>query len=153
MKWRGKEMDFEFGFFLAGVVCFFGMFYFYNKKEDGKYARALTRVEELNKTIKTLEGLINSNIQTVALCNSRVSGVEASIIAVKKECEGNAFDIDALGARSEKLKEAQIELQDKLSKKRPVIQLSQPVSVDVVNGGGIKSLIKNSGKKAKELEK
>lgn len=61
------------------------------------------------------------------------------------------FDIDALNARSEKLKESQIELQDKLSRKRPVITLSQPIPVEVTKGSGVKALIKDTSKKAKEL--
>lgn len=138
-------MDFEFGFFLAGVVCFFGMFYFYNKRENGDYKKTLKLVETVEAKVLALDKLINSNIQTVALCNQRVTGVEASIASVKEECKVLDFDIDALNARSEKLKESQIELQDKLSRKRPVITLSQPIPVEVTEkkkGLGRRALIK-----------
>lgn len=151
MNLRGKEMDFGFIFFLLGVVCFLGMFYFYNKKEDGKYSKTLESVKAAEAKVRVLENLINSNIQTVALCNQRVTDVEKLIESVKETCKTLDFDIDALNARSEKLKESQIELQDKLSRKRPVITLSQPLSVEVTKGSGVKELIKESGKKAKEL--
>lgn len=151
MNLRGKEMDFGFIFFLLGVVCFLGMFYFYNKKEDGKYNQTLEIVKVAEAKVKSLEKLINGNIETVSLCNRRVTEVEKLIDSVKDTCKTLDFDIDALNARSEKLKETQIELQDKLSRKRPVITLSQPIPVEVKNGGGINSLIKQSSKKAKEL--
>lgn len=132
------------------------MFYMYDKKDNTQYQQTLAAIDLCNKNYSKLEELINKNIQSVGLNNQEVAKLETKVNEMKADCSLNGYDIDALRVRCEKLKESQIELQDKLSNKRPVIIMKQPpmpTPVDFLSGEGMDALLKPKGKKSKEAVK
>ena len=141
--------------FILGAILLIGSVYIYSRSDYSAYTATLASINTCKADIKRIEGLINSNIQSVALNNTLVMSLETKVKEVKEDCKMNAYDTDALNARCEKLKESQIDLQDKLSKKRPILKLIQPVSVDIVEKqeSKVKSIIRESSKKSKDLQK
>lgn len=97
-----------------------------------------------------IDGLVNANIKSVGDNNQKVQSCVVMIESLNKVCQDLSASIAKSANSYLELQQKQIELQEKLSNKRPIIKM---VSSDQdKKGKGISSIIKSTAKKSKELE-
>lgn len=131
--------------FLLGVCFFVAGFQYFNKLDSIRYKMACERIDACVKQYAELSATINSNIFTVGSFNQRIEDVKSCNARIVKEFETLGEHVEAVSLRCNEVREKQIALQEKLSNKRPVIKISEPIQFKIVEKKklqGIKALIK-----------
>lgn len=102
---------------IAGVIAIYGVFK-YQKSETTDYNAFVTRAGILETQLNNLEAEMRRQVDA-----NNTKGLDLQSLELKlKQLEGAQS-----AARSE-----QIEIKERLAKKRPVIQLRNPIPVEVV---------------------
>lgn len=147
---KGNEMMSLLFIFIACVVTMFAAIYIYNKTESTAFHETQKKIQEQAVKLKELEGLLSSNIGTVAVANTRVRSLEEKMICFTEKVDKAESEVDHLQEHCAKLRESQISIKDMLSNKRPVIKVTTPIPVEVV-GKTDPTLIKKIKKQLKEV--
>jgi hypothetical protein len=122
---------------LFGSVAIYIIYKYYQNEvmEYNQVANTTTmvqvRVKALEKRLEDLDGLSKKVFD-------RVAELETDVTEVQDHCA--------------KIRDAQISLRDKLSRKRPIIELRQPVPVEITHKPPTKTL-KKAAKQIQELSK
>lgn len=136
--------------FLFGAGALMASVFVYSKHDDTAFTQTLMTIKTLQGRVNELEKLLQSNIQTVGSCNIKCDSVIKMVETVSKNCEDLHNETGDLQAMCLKLKEKDMELQEKISSKRPIIKFPEAVPVQLVPGRalgkGVKSLIKENKK-------
>ena len=151
MKLRGSSMTVYVVFAVVCVATLLGSLWVYNKREDTVYDNTWSEIHKANSNYAESKMKFDESVRTMQAAQARIESLEKMVEHMNKNCNAVHAENTATMKKCADLELKQIELQDKLSRKRPVITLSQPIAVEVTKGSGVKALIKESGKKAKEL--
>ena len=137
-------MDVGIVIFILGFLMIVASIYVYSSKDHSAYQEVLETVTKQQAKIADLDKLISSNILSVGNCNVKCDEVEKKIEKLSESCKDNESSIVNLQVFCTKMKETQIDMQDKISNKRPVLKFMQPVPVEIVDkkGRGVKALIR-----------
>lgn len=132
-------------FILGVVVCYFGLTY-----KEGHSTDYLKRLIDNQETrIIVLQKQYKSNNEKQDSMKLEMEEIRKKSMVHSFDCEKLSEEIDGLSEYCEKIKLSQIDLQDKLSNKRPVLKVSTPIPVQIVEekktGKGVESLIKKAG--------
>ena len=149
------------GIFVACILAMFAAIWVYNKSEDTAFHDTKLRITELEMVldtnedkVKKLEELLNSNINTVASSNLKVMELEKQVEALKnivRRIEQKTGDeVSGLQEHCAKLREGQIGLQEKLSRKEQTTTIKGPIEVEVRHSKPMpkKKLLKSTKKSA-----
>jgi len=136
----------EYVFIIALVLAL--LLFFHNttttnssSKHDAEKAKDSAFACELK--YNDMHRLVNSNIQSVGECNIKIRSLISMVESLNKLCHDVSATHSTNAHKYIELYDKQMQLQDKLSNKRPVITI----------GKGIEALIKESSKKSKKLER
>lgn len=125
-----------------GITSLIAAMYIYSQSDETANAKMLKIVEAQDQRLKELDKLVTSNVESVGSNNMRVKALDEKVDKVFGICQGNEKLISGLEEYCSKLKGTQIELQDQLSKKSPVIKVE--IVDEKKKGKGVRSLIKES---------
>lgn len=131
--------------FIIGLVFLIASFYIYNKSDTTAHAITYELINQCKKDYDKIKETMASNIFTVGSFNQRIEDVRSCNVRLVKELETTAEHVEAVSLRCNEVREKQMALQEKLSNKRPVIKLSEPIQFQIVEkkkGLGVKALIK-----------
>jgi chromosome segregation ATPase len=113
----------------------------YTQSESQDVQKATGEVRAVNSTVLDLEKrLHNYGTELVSLKSKHESLAQSfdklllDNIDVKRHCDSLEAEVDNLQVYCSKLKDQQIELREKLSNKRPVVQFSSPLVLQVIKG-------------------
>ncbi len=129
---KGKEMTSVILVFVACAILMFAAIYIYNNQESTAFHETQKKILEQAAEIKALDSLLTSNIGTVATLNTRVKSMEEKLVCYSGKIEKAERDVDHLQEHCAKLRESQIDIRNMLSSKRPVLKVTTPIPVDMV---------------------
>lgn len=129
---KGAEMDSLIFIFIGCSIIMFAAIWVYNNKESTAFHETQKKIVEQNVRIKALEDLVNSNITTVAVANTRVKSLEEKVTCFTNLVDKTQDEIDNLQEHCAKLREGQITIREIMSKKRPVMKMQGPIEVQIV---------------------
>lgn len=115
---KGSGMSGELIFFLAIIVAIFGV-YKYNKSEMNDYAELISKMNHQAGEINTLKAELK-----------KVEDFKIAMEAFDRKVIDLGNDVEQSQDHNAKLREAVIELRDKLSRRRPVTQVQGPIQVE-----------------------
>ena len=148
---KGKEMEISAVIFILGVIALISAVYINSKSDSTAFQDTLKKISFIEGKYKDLEKVLNSNITSVGNMNVRLESMLESNKKTVASCESVDKDIVSLHQYCAKLKDSEIDLREKLSKKRPIIKFDTPITFEVVQrevktGQGVKALIKEKKK-------
>ena len=117
--------------YIASSLVMFVAIYIYNNQEKTAFHKTQEILALQNKKVLELDGLIASNISTVATANARIKEMETKLTCYTQLMNQGAQEIEDLQEHCAKLRESQINIKDMLSNKRPSIKLTVPVPVSI----------------------
>ena len=119
--------------FLIGIVSLIGAVFVYSKSEDTAYHKILERynhlVGEYNGTKSANEALIKAN-ETLT---KEVIGLKDQITTQAKQLDEVVKDCQAAQDHCARLRSSMIQLQDKVSRRRPVMKLEGPIQLEIIS--------------------
>lgn len=140
------------GFILGVAIAYILMRFDYNQdlKKTNQIVQDLQKkILEIDSISKETSKLIASNIATVGAnslkVNNFVEQFEKACKVLEEEQKDTAAEINNIQVYCTKMKQAQIELQDILSKKRPVIKVPENINVTVTTKEETKIQQKKTG--------
>lgn len=138
--------------FVVGTIMIIGSIWIYSKKDESAYQATLKIVNDNKAEISSVKALVNANIETIGKTNLRITELSEMFHKNLELCKDNDDSIKNLQVYCVKLKESQLENQEKISKLRPVIKVElveTPKTIDPK----FKGLIKKVADEAKKLER
>lgn len=150
-KTKGKEMQMIILIYVACALTMFGAIYIYSKKEDTAFSETLNKYQSLQVELKSATDSINAQRTTIMLQADKIKKFEETIDKFCEEIKKQKIEIDNLQEHCAKIREQQIELKDKVSSKRPVLKLNQPIEVRFATNSFDQELVKKVKKQMKAV--
>lgn len=143
---RGISMTTILIIFVACIILFAATLYLNEERNKSDYTLVMSQLNTMRVTNKALDERLTANIQTIGNNNIKTRELAQEVETLSKE-------IDSLQVYCAKMKDSQVDLQDQLSKKRPVhvhkhtgmipIEVYTPsVKATPTKGKGVEALIK-----------
>lgn len=130
---KGDSMSQILLFFVAGAACLFTAVIIYGKSEDTAFHKILGQYNKLVSDYDTVkrsnDELTKSNEELSSKIITFVGQVEAQSLKMEEVVK----DCEAAQTHCAKLRESMIQLQDQVSKRRPVMKINGPIQLEIIS--------------------
>lgn len=119
--------------FIVGVIMIISAIFIYSKSEGTALHDVLEKYGAQQSEIKELRELLNKNIGSVAEANTKVNGFDQAIKAGSDKIDKFKDEMDVFREQCLKLRGDQINMNEALSKKRPIVKLpTGPIQIEIL---------------------
>ena len=118
--------------FLAGLALCVVALLIYMRAEDTPFHKTLEKINSVSTDVKELTKGLGDLKSIIEKQNEKIAQAEWELSQMKVVNQNTAKECDAAQDHCAKLREGQIQIQDSISKKRPVTRIQGPIQIEIL---------------------